>query len=727
MGLALTDDHLALQEMAHRYLARARALTLARTVTDGSTDGLGDLWSGMAAQGWQGLHVSEKYEGQGYGFAELAVVLAELGRVAAPGGFAASAVIAALVEALGTDEQKQAILPALATGSHVGAIALTFEPTGSLGAEHDGRSSLSGSAPAAIGGSYADGIALVVGADVVLLDRNAPGLAMTNIDAIDRTLGITRIDLDAVVVSSAKVIRGAASLLRTLALVFFAADAAGIAQATLDASVEYAKTRVQFGRPIGSFQAVKHHCANMAVKTELAVAAVWDAARSAVDDEDFEFVATTAAAAAFEAAKHNAQMTIQVHGGIGFTWEHDAHLYLRRAVALSQLLGPDAWLNDATYALAFLGIRRAYTVALPPDADDYRAEARRFVEEYSALSGLAARALAVETGYLVPHWPRPFGRAAGPVEQLVIDEELNGVQLPGLGIGAWVLQTLIQHGTPEQLERWIRPSLMGQYTWCQLFSEPNAGSDASAIATKAVKVDGGWSITGQKVWTSGAHQSHLGIATVLTDSKAPKRTGITTVVIDLHAPGVTVRPLKELTGLALFNEVFLDSVFVPDRDVVGDIGDGWAVARATLGNERVSIGDGAHRGISAYELIEMLARSPFAGDTAMQRRVGALVVEEHSMRLLGVRRIARALAASQSGHEGSVGKLLSAEHWQQTSGLAPRVQRRRVGSGCGAPGVLRISLRPLPDDRRGYLGDRAQRHRRAITWTAARAVAQLAS
>lgn len=691
MSLSLTGDHRALEDVARRYLATVEALTLARRATDGSAVGQADLWSGMVAQGWQGLHVSEKYGGQGYGYAELAIVLAELGRVAAPGGFTASAVVAAVIEALGSDEQKQTHLADLATGVHVAAIALDFEPSGSEARPWDSLAPLCGSSPAAVGGSYADRIAVAVGADVVLIEVGADGLTVSEIDAIDRTLGITKVGFDAVEVNSHDIISGAARLMRMLALVFFAADAAGIAQATLEASVQYAKTRVQFGRPIGSFQAVKHHCANMAVKAELATAAVWDAARSSADDEDFEFVTTAAAAAALDAAKYNAQMNIQIHGGIGFTWEHDAHLYLRRAVAISQLFGPAAPLNDAIHDLASGGARRAYTVALPPEADDHRADVRRFIEHYATLSGPQARALAVETGYLVPHWPRPFGRAAGAVEQLVIDEELKGVTLPRLGIGAWVLQTLVEHGTPDQIERWVRPSLMGDYVWCQLFSEPGAGSDASAITTKAVKVEGGWSVTGQKVWTSGAHESHLGIATVLTDPKAAKRKGISMVVVDLHAPGVTVRPLKELTGLALFNEVFLDSVFVSDGDVVGEVGEGWAIARATLGNERVSIGDGAHRGITAYELIDMLAASPFAGDAAMQQRIGALVVEEHSMRLLGLRRVARVLAAAESGNEGSIGKLLSAEHWQQTGGLALEFGGRASALG----GIPRVSFEYL--------------------------------
>ena len=190
----------------------------------------------------------------------------------------------------------------------------------------------------------------------------------------------------------------------------------------------------------------------------------------------------------------------------------------------------------------------------------------------------------------MPHWPRPWGRAAGAVEQLVIDEELPDVERPQLGIGTWVVLTIVQHATPDQIERWIRPSLHGDLYWCQLFSEPNAGSDAAAIQTKAARVDGGWLVNGQKVWTSGAQNSNMGLATVRTDPAAPKHAGISTFAIDMHAKGVEVRPLREITGESLFNEVFFDDVFVPDDDVVGEINSGWTVARATLGNERVSIG-----------------------------------------------------------------------------------------------------------------------------------------
>ena len=147
----------------------------------------------------------------------------------------------------------------------------------------------------------------------------------------------------------------------------------------------------------------------------------------------------------------------------------------------------------------------------------------------------------VDSGYLVPHWPRPWGRAAGVLEQLVIEEEFAGVERPDMGITGWVTLTIAQAGTDDQRERWVEPVLRGQVMWCQLFSEPGAGSDAAAVRTAAKKVDGGWRVTGQKVWTSLAHMCQWGLATVRTDPDAPKHAGVTMMAIDMSAPGVTVQ------------------------------------------------------------------------------------------------------------------------------------------------------------------------------------------
>jgi 3-oxochol-4-en-24-oyl-CoA dehydrogenase len=238
-----------------------------------------------------------------------------------------------------------------------------------------------------------------------------------------------------------------------------------------------------------------------------------------------------------------------------------------------------------------------------------------------------------------------------------------------MGIGEWVVLTLAQHGTPEQLDRWIQPSLRGELVWCQLFSEPGAGSDAAAVQTRAARTEGGWRVTGQKVWTSTAQLCNRGLATVRTDTSAPKHKGITAMVIDLTAPGVEVRPLREITGDALFNEVFFDDVFVPDTDVVGEVNAGWTVARTTLGNERISIGGGILGG--AMELLPVFD-SYASSDTGLRRDLGALLADEQAMHAINLRRVARAVAGAQPGAEGSVTKLLASVLGQRAGELAMR-------------------------------------------------------
>jgi alkylation response protein AidB-like acyl-CoA dehydrogenase len=246
----------------------------------------------------------------------------------------------------------------------------------------------------------------------------------------------------------------------------------------------------------------------------------------------------------------------------------------------------------------------------------------------------------------------------------VIDEELRraGVRRPHLQVAAWALPTLIEHGTPEQQERWMGPSLRQELLWCQLFSEPEAGSDLASLRTRAERTDGGWLLTGQKVWTSMAHQAHWGICLARTSPDKPPHEGITCFFVDMSSPGIDIRPLRELTGEAWFNEVFLDEVFVPDDCVIGAVDDGWRVGRTTLANERVSMGSGASIGAGVQALLGLLgdAPSPLTVD-----RVGALLAADHALGALRTRTTLRALTGGASaGPEASVLKLLGVLHDQ---------------------------------------------------------------
>ena len=259
------------------------------------------------------------------------------------------------------------------------------------------------------------------------------------------------------------------------------------------------------------------------------------------------------------------------------------------------------------------------------------------------------------------------------------DEEFATARLrrPHLQVGAWVLPTLIAHGSPAQQERWIPGTLRGEISWCQMFSEPGAGSDLASLTTRAERTDGGWLLSGQKVWTTLAHQADFAICLARTSPDKPKHDGITCFIVDMATPGLDIRPLRELTGHEMFNEVFLDGVFVPDDAVVGGVDHGWKAARTTLENERVSMGSGSSFGPG----VENVLRLALAGSTQVDGsslgpldadELGRLLAEGQSLAVLGLRTTLRALTGAEPGPESSVRKLLGVEHEQrvQEAGLA---------------------------------------------------------
>jgi alkylation response protein AidB-like acyl-CoA dehydrogenase len=670
MPIAITDEHQELGASVRSVLADHGALAANRALLEADAEPRPSFWSQMAELGWLGIHLPEEHGGAGAGLSELVVVLDEVGRQVAPGPFLPTVLASAVIARCGSDEQRAAFLPGLADGRVVAALGL-----GDALRLRDGV--LDGDGGIVLGGAAADLVLLRAGEDMIVVPRGSAGLAFGGTKNLDPSCRSASVTASSVAVDGAAVLAGAARHARALARTLGAAEAVGIMAACTDAAVAYAKERVQFGRTIGTFQAVKHHCADMLVAAELATAAVWEAARASDDSVDeFDLTAAMAAQLAFGPAVHSAQMNIQVHGGIGFTWEHDAHLFLRRALVLNAVVGSPGDAEDVT-AQSARGTTRDVSLDLPPEAEAIRAAVRVEAQRIGALKGTEQRKALVESGLLVPHWPAPWGRAAGAVEQIVIDEELRaaGVKVPGLGITGWNVMTVNQYATPDQVERWVFKSLMGEYVWCQLFSEPDAGSDAAAVTTRGTRVEGGWTVNGQKVWTSGAQYCHLGLATVRTDPDAPKHAGITTMVIDMHAPGVEVRPLRQITGNADFNEVFFNDVFVPDDDVVGTPNDGWTVARSTLGNERVSIGGGVG---GIFPPMDLLALYKSGGDRVpgAAARIGAVITKEHALKVLNLRRAQRAVIGSGPGPEGNVTKLVLAEHGHDRA----RLQADLVGA-----------------------------------------------
>ncbi|MFA5884909.1 MAG: acyl-CoA dehydrogenase family protein [Acidimicrobiia bacterium] len=228
----------------------------------------------------------------------------------------------------------------------------------------------------------------------------------------------------------------------------------------------------------------------------------------------------------------------------------------------------------------------------------------------------------------------------------------------GLGMGA---PTIATHGTDAQKQKWLRPLFSGEEVWCQLFSEPGAGSDVASLSTSALRDGDEWIVNGQKVWTSLAHESRWGMLVARTDPDVPKHRGLTYFICDMHAPGVDVRPLRQMTGQAEFNEVYLTDVRIPDAHRIGDVGDGWRISLTTLMNERVAIGGGSFSRKGPIDWALELYREHGNGNPVQRDEVVKMWIQAEVLRLT-VRRAAAAMNVGTPGPEGSVAKLLSAEH-----------------------------------------------------------------
>jgi len=723
MALGLIPEHLELAAAVRGWAQRHSPAEVVRAAADGPDSGAGRYHSefapGLAELGLFGLHLEDADGGQGFGLPELAVALEELGRALLPGAFLptvlASAVLAEAVRAdsataesgmaksatagsgtAGSDTvspghagseqirsedfesgrrgdsptragQMGKLLASLADGSRAGAVCLAGGLTGTAG--ENGGLVISGESGPVLAGPLADVIIACVQCpeEAVWVVIDSADLQVTPLDSLDLTRPVASAWADAVAVPADRILAGLnRATVTSLAAIVFGAEACGIADWAVHTAVEYAKIRQQFGRPIGQFQAVKHRCARMLTLAEQAAAAVWDAARTEPGEER-EFAASVAAAVAIDAAVEAVSDCIQTLGGIGYTWEHDAHLYYRRAMSLRALLGPSATWQEQVARLALAGARHRVRIELPEGDAEFRAEVRAELAEISRLTGKERMHRLAAGGWVAPHLPLPWGRDAKPLEQLVIDAEMRaaGVRAPNLAIGAWVVPALIQYGTPEQQQRFLPATLRAEYLWCQLFSEPGAGSDLAGLSTRAERADGGWRITGQKIWTSLAREAAWAICIARTDPSAPRHDGISYFLVDMHSPGIEVRPLREITGDAIFNQVFLDGVFVPDDCLVGEVNGGWKIARTTLANERVSLSQSWAFGSGVPELLEV-AR---AASKVPVTDVGRLVSEGRAIDLLGLRVTLKRLSGTEPGATGSVRKLLGMRHAQQVSEL----------------------------------------------------------
>ena len=665
MSATITDEQLAARELVRSWAASSAAVQAARDMEQGKADAWRVAYQGVAELGIFGVALPEEHGGAGGAADDLCAMVDEAAAAMVPGPVATTALATLVI-----GESHAELLEELASGQRTAGVAASADVRYEAGRA-------SGRAEYVLGADPHGVLLLPAGDQVLLVDATADGVTVEPLKATDFSRPLARVLLDS---APAEVLPVATQRVEDLAATVLAAEAAGLARWTLQTATDYAKVREQFGKPIGSFQAIKHMCAEMLLRSEQISVAAGDAAAAVSngDDRQLSIAAAVAAATAIEAAKANAKDCIQVLGGIGITWEHDAHLYLRRAYGISQFLGGRSrWLRRIA-ALTNDGVRRELHVDLESVAD-LRPEIISAVTEVAASPADQQQVALADAGLLAPHWPRPYGREAGPAEQLLIDQELAaaGVTRPDLVIGWWAVPTILEHGTQEQIEQFVPPTLRGELIWCQLFSEPGAGSDLASLRTKALRAQGGWKLTGQKVWTSAAHKAAWGVCLARTDPEAPKHKGITYFLVDMRSPGIEIRPLREISGDNLFNEVFFDDVFVPDEMVVGQVDDGWRLARTTLANERVAMAHGTALGNPMEELLRTVGRLDL--DPAMADRLGELIRSAQVGSLLD-RRIAQlALGGQDPGPQASARKLIGVRYRQELSEL-----RMDLSEGAGA-------------------------------------------
>ncbi|MBO0680014.1 acyl-CoA dehydrogenase [Mycolicibacterium sp. S2-37] len=682
MPIALTPEQDQLANAVAGFAARHAPVDKTRAAAEALAAGeLPQWWNEFTANGFHAVHLSEDVGGQGGDLTDAACVVEAASRALLPGPLLAT-MTAGAVAALAVDASADALLSALAAGEPAAVVGGHFTAVPADDGWH-----VSGASEAAQAVGAAKRILLRVNdSDVVrwLAVDTAPDTATVEArTGTDLTVDTGVLTLTQHPVPADAELRGVDDArARYVIAGLTAAATAGTLQWCVGAVTDHLRTREQFGRPIGAFQALQHRAAQLLISSELATAAAWDAVRAGTEPiEQHGIAACGAVLMAVAPAPDLVLDTLTMFGAIGFTWEHDLHLYWRRATALAAALGPITGWSRRLGELTRDGTVRDMSVDLGDAEAAFRREVGEILDraarlrndgpgkqgDYDHFATGPQRTLIAESGLLAPHWPAPWGRDASPLQQLIIDEEFTrrpDLVRPSLGIPEWILPTIISAGTPEVQERFLPPTLRGELAWCQLFSEPGAGSDLASLTTRATRVDGGWRINGHKIWTSSAHRSDYGALLARTDPDAPKHRGIGYFIVDMSAEGLEVQPIRQATGDAEFNEVFLDDVFVPDELLLGEPTGGWGLAIATMAQERVAIGNYVH--IDRAGALRTLATDPGPEQQAALQALGEIDAHVCAIKALGVRETLRLLDGQSAGPASSIAKVATAAMLRRT-------------------------------------------------------------
>jgi alkylation response protein AidB-like acyl-CoA dehydrogenase len=340
-------------------------------------------------------------------------------------------------------------------------------------------------------------------------------------------------------------------------------------------------------------------------------------------------------------------------------------------MALAALAGPvETW--ETRLGEVAVGGPRNFTLSLPDDEQEFRRHVAEVLDQAGALSNPypspmgnndavntgPRRTLLAQHGLVAPAWPRPWGLDASPLQQLIVQEEFDrrGIDQPSMAIGQWVLPVVLKHGTAKQIETLAAPTLRGELIWCQLFSEPDAGSDVASLTLRATKTDGGWLLSGQKIWTTQAHLADWGLCLARTGTEEAKHRGLSMFLIDMTNPQLDVRPIKQANGEADFNEVFFDDAFVPDAMLLGQPGEGWALTIDTLAQERLFIGTYRETG-NEQRIRRIINDAQYVGtrDDAL-RTLGRISARGAAIAAMNLRETLRRLQGHNPGPTTSIGK-----------------------------------------------------------------------
>ncbi len=589
-------------------------------------------WNAVCEQGWTSILVRDESGGLALSLDELCAVTEQIGRRPLPEPFIAAGIQSVVfLDALPSSPMRDALLQKAMTGDAIvglawqenaGELSLSALSTTSVSNEK-GASVLSGRKQFVVPGAGVNGwLVLADGPSVHWLESEASGVQVETSACVDGSwmASVAMTKAPAQLIWSGPEVTAALERANNVARIAQAAELLGMARCVLDMTLEHLKTRVQFGRPIGANQALQHRAVDAFIQVELAAACLKDILKQHREkSKELDVLSSRVKARCAEVALTITRFSMQMHGAIGFTEEFNLGIYWKRALCSASWLG-NASAHQERH-LELTSRAKQSTVAKSSSLDvrtranqtdwdsmpegEFRRVVRNFLQEkhppelrntpqrlhwndvkhwYLALS---------KEGWIAPSWPKVYGgMELSPSKLLAFIEEFEdfgALRLPDQGL-INLGPLLIKHGSPEQRAHWLPKIITGENIWCQGYSEPNAGSDLSSLRTSAEEDGDDFLVNGQKIWTTLAQDATHIFMLVRTDKKAKKQEGISFLLADLNTPGITIRPIRNIAGEEEFCEVFFDNARVSKKNLVGGLNQGWAIAKALLGFERIFIG-----------------------------------------------------------------------------------------------------------------------------------------